>query len=76
MRISCEKALHICNKSQYEEATFMEKMKLKFHLFMCKTCSAHSARNTQFTSLCQQANIKSLSEEEKMKMKEALAKKD
>jgi len=50
MMISCEKAVHICDKTQYKEATFVEKLKLKFHLFICKTCSTHSARNTQFTS--------------------------
>lgn len=76
MMISCEKAVHICDKTQYKEATFVEKLKLKFHLFICKTCSTHSARNTQFTSLCQQANLNSLSEEEKLKMKQQLSKQD
>ncbi len=76
MMISCEKAAHICDKTQYREATFMEKMKLKFHLFMCKTCSTHSSRNTQFTSLCQKADLQSLSEQEKLKMKQQLAKQD
>jgi len=73
--ISCEKAATICNKAQYNEATFMEKMKLKFHLFMCKTCAKHSKKNGQFTSLCQKANLHSLSEQEKMLMKQQLQKK-
>ncbi len=70
--ISCEKAAKICNKSQYGEASFIEKMKLKFHLLMCKTCSTFSKKNTSFTALCEKANLQSLSEGEKLKMKEQL----
>jgi len=53
--ISCDKAAIICNKAQYREATFMEKIKLRFHLFMCKT-------------------LHSLTEQEKLKMKQILDK--
>ncbi|TMM58162.1 hypothetical protein FEE95_01675 [Maribacter algarum] len=70
--ISCEKAAIICNKTQYDEASFMEKLKLRYHLFMCKTCSAFTKKNTEFTTLCQKANLQSLSEAEKLKMKEQL----
>lgn len=76
MMISCEKAATICNKTQYREASFMEKMKLKFHLFMCKACSKHSRQNTQFTTLCEKANLQSLSEQEKLKMKQELLKRN
>ena len=72
--ISCEKAAIICNKTQYGEASFMDKLKLKFHLFMCKTCSGFSKKNTQLTTLCEKANLQSLSEQEKLKMKEQLLK--
>lgn len=70
--ISCEKAAIICNKTQYGEASFMDKLKLKFHLFMCKTCSAFTKKNTELTTLCEKANLHSLSEQEKSKMKEIL----
>ncbi len=70
--ISCEKAAIICNKAQYNEATFMEKMKLRFHLLMCRTCSKFTKKNTEFTTLCEKANLQSLGEEEKLKMKEQL----
>lgn len=70
--ISCEKASLICNKAQYDEATFMDKVKLKFHLMICKTCSTYTRKNTEFTTLCEKANMNSLSENEKTKMKEAL----
>ncbi len=70
--ISCEKAAIICNKTQYREATFFEKMKLKFHLLVCRTCSKFSKKNTHFTSLCNQANLQSLSNKDKELMKDKL----
>lgn len=70
--ISCEKASQICNKVQYKEASFIDKLKLQFHLLMCKTCSALTKKNTEFTTLCEKANLQSLSEQEKLKMKEQL----
>ncbi len=76
MMISCEKATILCNKTQYGEASFLEKLQLKFHLFMCKTCSSFSKKNTELTSLCQKANLNGLSTSEKEQMKTALQKKD
>ncbi len=73
--ISCEKAATICNKTQYEEASLLEKMKLRLHLFMCKTCSKFTKQNTKFTVLCEKANLQSLSEQEKLKMKQELTNK-
>jgi hypothetical protein len=69
---SCEKAATICNKTQYREASFIEKMKLQFHLLMCKTCPDFSKQNSKLTALCDKANLKALSEQEKLKMKEQL----
>ncbi|MFS4445120.1 hypothetical protein ACKWCA_00500 [Maribacter sp. 2307UL18-2] len=53
----------------------MDKLKLRFHLLMCKTCSAFTKKNTEFTTLCEKANLHSLSEQEKLKMKEQLQRK-
>ncbi len=70
--ISCEKAAIICDKMQYKEASLKEKIQLKFHLLVCKTCSVFSKKNTQLTSLCEKANLHSLTESEKLKMKNEL----
>ncbi len=72
MMISCEKAALICNKTQYREATFVEKMKLRFHLLVCKNCPEFAKRNTKLTTLCQKANLQSLTVEDKRRMKELL----
>lgn len=74
--ISCEKAATICNKTQYREATFMEKMKLRFHLFICKNCSKFTKQNTELTAICDKANLQALSEHQKESMKKDLQAKD
>ena len=74
MMISCKKAALICNRTQYREATRFEKLQLKFHLFICKNCLEFSTRNTEFTSLCDKANLRVLSEAEKRQMHENLQK--
>ncbi len=69
---SCDKAATICDKAQYGEATLIEKIKLRFHLLICKTCATHSQKNTKLTSLCQKANLRVLSDQEKSKIKQEL----
>lgn len=70
--ISCEEAAIICNKIQYKEATFIEKLKLRYHLLMCGTCAKYSKKNSQLTALCNKAKLHSLSTEEKEQMKDQL----
>ncbi len=70
--ISCEEATTLCNKTQYKETTFFERLKLKFHLLVCKTCAKFSKQNTQLTTLCDKANLQSLTEQEKVEMKAQL----
>lgn len=67
--ITCEEAAIICHKTQYKEATFWERMSLKFHLIMCKICPQFSKKNTKLTQLCEKSKLYALSEEEKLKMK-------
>lgn len=74
MKISCEKATELCTRSQYEEATWWQVIKLKLHLFYCKSCSKFSAKNSKFTTLCEQANMHVITENEKEAMKEQLRK--
>lgn len=73
--ISCEKASLICNKTQYKEASFIEKLKLRFHLVLCKTCSKFASDNKKLTALCERADLHGLSEKEKVHMKRQLEQK-
>lgn len=70
--INCEEAKIICHKTQYQDASFLEIVKLKFHLLICKTCSVFSRKNTKLTTLCEEATLYSLSDKEKSNMKERL----
>jgi hypothetical protein len=74
--ISCEEASLICNKAQYKEATTREKLKLWFHLTICKTCSKFSKQNAKLTTLCNKANLQTLSEKEKLQIKQRMEKRD
>jgi len=73
--ISCDEAAIICNKKQYKEASFLEKIKLRFHLLICKTCTKFSKKNTEFTSLCDKAPLHTIPIREKEEMKKELLEK-
>ncbi|MGB5315996.1 MAG: hypothetical protein WBN56_08330 [Robiginitalea sp.] len=70
--ISCDKAAVICSKTQYREAGFRERLQLWMHLLVCKTCTSFSRKNGKLTNLCDQAVIKTLSPEEKSRLKSRL----
>ncbi len=70
--ISCEEAAHICTKKQYKEASWSERFQLILHLVICKTCKVFSSKNTKLTTLCEQAQLHSLSQKEKQEMKRKL----
>ena len=72
--ISCKEAAIICNKSQYREASFIEKLKLELHILMCKACNQYVKKNTKLTNLCRKAPLKGLTEAEKEAIKENIAK--
>ncbi|KQC31200.1 hypothetical protein [Flagellimonas eckloniae] len=74
MKISCEEASNICTRSQYKEASFWEIQKLRLHIFMCKACAKFTKQNTALTSLCNRADLNTLSESDKEAMKKDLEK--
>ena len=52
LRITCNEATTVCDKSQYGEASFLEKIKLIWHLFKCKVCSLYVSQNKTLTRVC------------------------
>jgi len=72
--ISCEEAALICHKTQYKEASLLEKLKLRLHLLFCKVCPQFSKKNAQLTTLCEKAHLQELTEKEKFEMKQELHK--
>lgn len=63
--ISCEEAQHICDKSQYGEATTWERIKLGIRLSWCKVSQAYTKRNKNLTKAIEKSKIEYLKEEEK-----------
>ncbi len=80
MLISCDEATTICDKNQYGEASFFEKIKLTLHLFLCKHCKTYSQQNNilskifgRYLTSCDDQNLKPQEKEElKQKLKEKM----
>ncbi len=70
--ISCDEAALICNKSQYQEASLLEKLKLRLHMLFCSTCSSFSKRNKQLSNLFNRARLHSLSDSAKEQLKKRI----
>ncbi|WP_296634043.1 hypothetical protein [Polaribacter sp.] len=45
LNITCDEATKICDKSQYGEATVLEKIKLKIHFLNCVICKLYTKQN-------------------------------
>lgn len=51
LKITCNEATTICDKNQYGEATFLEKIKLQLHFMSCKICKLYTKQNTLLTKI-------------------------
>jgi len=78
MKISCDEATKICDQNQYKEASFLDKLKLTFHLFLCKKCGQYSHQNNVMTKCYEKHKLfeikknNCLKDEEKKCMEEEL----
>jgi hypothetical protein len=73
VRLSCAEAAEVCNKKEYKEANFLEKLKLKLHLFFCKTCDHYYEENQNLSSLIKKADLKFCTSEEKEAYRQRMA---
>lgn len=58
--ISCEEAQVICDKTQYGEATIIEKIKLSMRLSWCHITRSYSKKNGTLTKVVKNSNIEYL----------------
>jgi hypothetical protein len=65
IKLECQEANHICDKNQYKEATFREKVKLTFHLIYCRACRKYTARNIKLTKLMKSPDVKIVNAKDK-----------
>lgn len=73
-KLSCEEANHVCDKTQYKEASFWEKVKLNLHLIYCRACRKYTARNSKLTKLVKSSKMETLEHSEKDQIKVAFEK--
>jgi len=66
--ISCDEANHCCDKTQYNEASLLEKIKLNIHLLYCKACRKYTKNNTKLTKLINQKEVHSMKSNEKQSL--------
>lgn len=49
--ITCNEATTICDKSQYNECSFWEKLRLKWHFVKCNYCKTYVEQNKCMSSM-------------------------
>ncbi|MDT0556911.1 hypothetical protein [Patiriisocius hiemis] len=72
--IKYEEATQICDKTQYNEASIWEKIKLNIRMLYCSATRKYSARNAKLTSAIKKSKVKTMPQDQKAAMKERLAK--
>ena len=70
--LSCDEANHTCDKTQYKEASFWEKVRLNIHLIYCRACRKYTQNNSKLTKLVKKKDVQCLNGEEKERMSVAL----
>lgn len=70
--ISCEEAKHICDKSQYGEASFWERVKLSVRLSWCRITRGYSSKNNKLTKLVNKSDIDAIEKDKKDEMQRKL----
>ena len=78
MKLTCDEATKICDKKQYGEISFLERLKLQYHILFCKICGKYSKHNGVMTRCLEkhknseQQTSPCLAKEEKIYMKEEI----
>ncbi len=70
--MKCENANHVCDKNQYKEASFLERVKLTLHLIYCRACRKYSVRNNKLSDALKTSDLQTISKEDKSDLKETL----
>lgn len=70
VKIPCNEANHVCDKTQYKDASLWEKIKLNIHLIYCRACRNYTKNNTKLTKVLKKSEVECLD----IKSKEAMKK--
>ena len=72
--ISCDEANHTCDKTQYNDATLWEKIKLNLHLLYCSACRKYTKNNSKLTKLMKGKEVQTMATNTKESLKSAFDK--
>ena len=72
LMLKCNEAQQVCDKSQYNEASFWERKLLNMHLLICRLCRIHVARNSKLTETINRANLQTIDPKQKEILKDRL----
>jgi len=72
--IPCREAGHTCDKTQYNDATFWEKIKLNIHLIYCRACRKYTKNNGKLTRMMNNSELEFLKTSEKDALKSSFEK--
>lgn len=70
--ISKEEAFHICDKSQYQESTLWEKIKLNFRYLWCRATRMYVKRNSRLTKHLASSKLECLEQRERQLIEDRL----
>jgi len=73
-KVPCNEANHVCDKTQYNEASLWEKIKLNIHLLYCKACRKYSNNNKKLSNTIKKSNVECMDKKRKEAMKQELEK--
>ena len=74
LKLECHEANHICDKNQYKEASFWEKVVLTVHLIYCRACRKYTSRNTKLTKLVKNPKVETMNVSAKEQLEAAFQK--
>lgn len=66
--ISCEEAIHICDKAQYDEASWWEKIELKIRISWCHITKDYAQKNMRLSSFIKQHKVECLQRKERKQL--------
>jgi hypothetical protein len=70
--MKCEDAGQVCDKSQYKEASFWEKLKLNVHLLYCSPCREYKQKNVKLSIVLKRSKLKTMSLGDKKDLKKQI----
>lgn len=72
--LSHEEAKRVCDKTQYNEASFWDKIKLTIHLIHCKESREYTKNNNKLTKLMKEVKPEAMQSNEKQSLEDMFKK--